>query len=125
MHALRHVHRVLMPDGTLVDMHPVTEEQVESGDGIVGVILEPDWVAVDLPNSEAALREMVREGLFALEAETEYDVLEHFDDADELIDARRDLLEGQNALITAIQSASSPLRTRMHIVMRRLRRAPD
>jgi hypothetical protein len=36
VHALRHVHRVLMPDGTLVDVHPVTEEQVESGDGIVG-----------------------------------------------------------------------------------------
>ena len=43
------------------------------------MILEPDWVAVDLPNSEAALRETVREGLFALEAETEYDVLEHFE----------------------------------------------
>jgi hypothetical protein len=123
VHALRHVHRVLMPGGTLVDMHPVTEEHVESGDGLVGVILEPDWVAVDLPNSEAVLRETVREGLYALEAETEYDVLAHFDGADDLIDAKRDLLEGQNALVTAIQSASSPLRTRMHIVMRRLRRS--
>ena len=123
MHALRHVHRVLMPGGTLVDMHPVTEEQVESGDGIVGVILEPDWIAVDLPNSEAVLRETVRDGLYVLEAETEYDVLEHFDDADDLIEAKRDLLEGQDALVTAIQSASPPLRTRMHIVMRRLRRS--
>jgi hypothetical protein len=114
---------VLIPGGTLVDVHPVTEEQVESGDGIVGVILEPDWIGVDLPNSEAALRETVREGLYALEAETEYDVLEHFDDADDLIDAKRDLLEGQDALVTAIQSASSPLKTRMHIVMRRLRRS--
>jgi hypothetical protein len=122
VHALRHVHRVLMPGGTLVDMHPVTEEQVES-DGVVGVILEPDWIAVDLPNSEAVLRETVREGLYALEAETEYDVLVHFDDADELIEAKRDLLDGQDALVTAIKSASSPLRTRMRIVMRRLRRS--
>jgi hypothetical protein len=123
VHALRHVHRVLIPGGTLVDVHPVTEEQVEGGDGIVGVILEPDWIGVDLPNSETALRETVREGLYAFEAETEYDVLEHFDDADDLIDAKRDLLEGQDALVTAIQSASSPLKTRMHIVMRRLRRS--
>ena len=123
MHALRHVHRILMPGGTLVDLHPVTEEQVESGDGIVGVILEPDWIAVDLPNSEAALSETVREGLYALEAETGYDVLEHFDDADDLIGAKRDILEWQDALVTAIQSASSPLRTRMHIVLRRLRRS--
>jgi hypothetical protein len=115
---------VLTPGGTLVDVHPVTEEQVEGGDGIVGVILEPDWVEVDLPNSEAALREAVSEGLYALEAEIEYDVLAHFDDAGELIDAKRDLLEGQDALVTAIQSASSPLRTRMHIVMRRLRALP-
>ena len=122
MHALRHVHRVLKPGGILVDMHPVTEERVES-DGIVGVILEPDWITVDLPNSEAALHETMREGLYALEAESEYDVLEHFDDADDLIDAKRDLLEGQDALVAAIQSASSPLRTRMHIVMRRLRRS--
>ena len=123
MHALRHVHRVLKPGGTLVDMHPVTEERVESDGIVVGVILEPDWITVDLPNSEAALRETVREGLYALEAESEYDVLEHFDDADDLIDAKRDLLEGQDALVAAIQSASSPLRTRMHIVMRRLRRS--
>jgi hypothetical protein len=125
VHALRHVHRVLMAGGTLVDMHPVTEELVESGDGIVGVILEPDWIAVDLPNSEAVLRETVSEGLYALEAETEYDVLEHFEDADDLINAKRDLLEGQDALVTAISSASAPLTSRMHIVMRRLRALPD
>ena len=123
MHALRHVHRILVPGGTLVDVHPVTEEQVESGDGVVGVILEPDWIGVDLPNSEAALRETVRDGLYAPEEETEYDVLEHFDDADDLIEAKWDLLEGQDALLAAIQSASSPLRTRMHVVMRRLRRS--
>ena len=112
-----------MPGGTLVDVHPVTEEQVESGDGIVGVILEPDWIAVDLPNSEAALSETVREGLYALEAETEYDVLEYLVDADDLIEAKRGLVEGQDALVTAIQSGSSPLTTRMHVVMRRLRRS--
>jgi hypothetical protein len=120
VHALRHVHELLVPGGTLVDIHPVTEEQVEAGDEIVGVILEPDWVDVDLPNSEAALRTIVAEGLYELELETDYDVLQHFDEPEELIEAKRDLLEEQNALVDAIRAARPPLVTRMHVVFRRL-----
>ena len=121
MHALRHVHELLVPGGTLVDIHPVTEEQVENRDAVVGVILEPEWITVDLPNSEAALRASVAEGLYALEAETDYDVLEHFDEPEELIEAKRDLLEGQEALVDAIRAAAAPLVTRMHVDFRRLR----
>lgn len=51
MHALRHVHRLLVPGGTLVDIHPVTEEQVEAGAEPVGVIAEPDWLGSDLPKA--------------------------------------------------------------------------
>ena len=125
MHALRHVHTLLVPGGTLVDVHPVTEEQVETSEGIIGVIEEPDWVAVDLPNSEAGLRQVVQEGLYQLEAKTEYDVIQHFDGPEELIDARRDLLEGQDALVDAVRAVQPPLRTRMRIVARRLRAIPQ
>ena len=124
MHALRHVHGLLVPGGTLVDIHPVTEEQVESGAGIVGVIREPEWLTGDLPNSEAALRHAMGEGLYELEAETDYDVLHHFDEPHELIDLRRDLLEAQDELAAAIRSAPSPLVTRMRVVFRRLRALP-
>jgi hypothetical protein len=124
VHALRHVHTLLAPAGTLVDAHPVTEERVETAAGIVGVILEPDWLNVDLPNSEAALREVVEAGLFELEAETEYDVLHHFDVSAELIEARGELLEGQDELVRAIRATVPPLRTRMHVVLRRLRARP-
>jgi hypothetical protein len=113
-----------VPGGTLVDMHPVTEEQVEGGDAIVGVICESEWVSVELPNSEAGLRQTVDEGLYAVEDETDYDVLHHFDAPEELIDLRRDLLEGQAELVSAIRSASAPLVTRMHVVLRRLRALP-
>ena len=121
MHALRHVHTVLTPGGTLVDVHPVTEEQVESALGVVGVIREPDWVNLDLPNSEAALREVIRDGLYEQEAETDYDVLQHFDEAEELLDAKREILDGQDELRRAIAATSPPLVTRMHVVLRRLR----
>ena len=124
MHALRHVHELLIPGGLLVDMHPVTEEHVEAAGRAVGVILEPDWLNHDLPNSEAALRQVIEEGLYELEAQAEYDVLQHFDHPDELIEAKRDLLETQSALIDAIRAAPLPLVTRMRVVFRRLQALP-
>jgi hypothetical protein len=124
VHALRHVHELLVPGGTLVDMHPVTQEQVETPEGPIGVIEEPEWISVDLPNTEARLRESIRAGLYALEAETEYDVLQHFDEVDDLIEAKRDLLEGQASLVRRIKKATPPLVTREHIVLRRLSARP-
>ena len=124
MHALRHVHSLLARGGTVVDIHPVTEEEVESSEGVVGVIREPDWVNVDLPNSEAALRQTIAEGLYELEEETDYDVLQHFDESEDLIEEKRDLLEGQDQLVNAIRVAPTPLVTRMHVVLRRLRALP-
>jgi hypothetical protein len=117
VHALRHVHEILVPGGTLVDVHPITEEHVEG----VGVIREPDWFTIDLPNSELALRQAIAEGLYELEAETEYDVLQRFDHPDDLIREKRELLEGQEALVEAIRVAPPPLTTRMRVVFRRLR----
>jgi hypothetical protein len=124
VHALRHVHQLLVPAGTLVDIHPVTEEQVEAAGDPIGVIGEPEWHTVDLPNSEDALRRTIGDGLYELEAETEYDVLQHFDDPDELIDAKRDLLETQPALVDVIRDAPRPVVTRTRIVFRRLRMLP-
>jgi len=124
VHALRHVHSLLARGGTVVDIHPVTEEQVESSEGVVGVIREPDWVNVDLPNSEAALRQTIAEGLYELEEETDYDVLQHFDESEDLIEEKRDLLEGQDQLVNAIRVAPTPLVTRMHVVLRCLRALP-
>jgi len=121
VHALRHVHGLLVPGGTLVDAHPVSEENVEAAGANIGVILEPDWLSIDLPNSEDALRRAIGEGLYELEAETEYDVLQHFGDAEELLAAKSDLLETQAALVDAIRVAPRPLVTRMHVVFRRLR----
>ena len=123
MNALRHVHTLLARGGTLVDLHPVSQEQVETDDGVVGTIEEPSWVEVDLPNAESGVRQVIDEGLYVLEAETEYDVLQHFDDAEELIDVKRDIIEGQDRLIAAIRAAQLPLRSRMRVVMRTLRAA--
>jgi hypothetical protein len=121
VHALRHVHELLVPAGTLVDIHPVTEEHVEAAGELLGVIAEPEWLNRDLPNSEAALRQAIAGRLYELEAHTEYDVLQHFDHPGELLEAKRDLLETQHRLIDAITAAPPPLVTRMRVVFRRLR----
>ena len=121
VHALRHVHGLVVPNGVLVDVHPVTEERVGTRSGPIGVIEEPEWIDVELPNAEAALRRTQREGLFALEAEREYDVLTYFDSRAELIAEKRDLLESQPALTARIEAAAPPFVTSMHVVLRRLR----
>jgi hypothetical protein len=105
----------------MVDLHPVTEEQVESADGPVGVIAEPEFAEIDLPNAEARLREAVEAGLFAQEAETQFDFLKYYDAADELLEAKQDLLAGQETLVRRIGAARPPLALREHVVLRRLR----
>jgi hypothetical protein len=107
-----------------VDSHPLTEATVEAEGHPIGVIEEPEWRTVVLPNAEARLREAVRDGLYELEAETEFDLLQHFDDAGDLIDARREVLESQPGLVRRIHAATPPLITRERYVLRRLRRRP-
>ena len=121
MHALRHAHELLVSGGILVDLHPVTEERVEANQRRIGVIEEPDWVAVVLPNAEARLREAINDGYYTLEAEIEFDLFQHFDSIDELIDAKSDRLDVQPDLVQRIRQASPPLITSEHYIGRRLR----
>jgi hypothetical protein len=121
VHALRHVHKLLVPGGTLLDLHPVTEGRIEANGIVIGVIPEPEFVATDLPNVEAALAQTIGEGLYALEAEIELDVLQHFDTAEELLERHAEHLQGDDALVARIRSATPPLVVREHAVLRRLR----
>jgi hypothetical protein len=108
----------------MLDLHPVTEQQVESGGRIVGVIAEPEFVDRDLPNAEAGLEQVVAEGLFAFETEVEFDVLQHFDTALDLLEKEAEHLASQAALARRIRATSPPLFLREHVVLRRLRALP-
>jgi len=103
------------------DLHPVTEERVEANQRRIGVIEEPDWVAVVLPNAEARLAQAIHDAYYTLEAEIEYDLLQHYDSIDELIEAKYDRLEVQPELVQRIREAGPPLITSEHYVGRRLR----
>ena len=105
----------------MLDLHPVTEQQVETGEGILGVVREPDWVARQLPNAEVALEQVIAEGLYLLETDTEFDVLQHFDTAQELLEKEADNLAADPELARRIRGASPPFLLREHAVLRRLR----
>ena len=124
MHALRHVHKLLVPGGTMLDLHPLTEGTVEAGGRPIGVIEEPDFVAVDLPNAEARLKEAIGAGLYTLEEEIDFDVLQHFDEAEELVERKQEFLAAQPDLTRRIRAATPPLVVREHFVLRRLRAQP-
>jgi hypothetical protein len=121
VHALRHVHKLLIPDGTLVDLHPVNEERVEAAGRELGVIEEPEWLLVDLPNAERRVGDAIRDGLFALEVEAAFELIQHFDNAEELLDAKQELLEAQPALVQRLREAAPPFVTREDFVLWRLR----
>ena len=124
MDALRHVHRLLVPGGTMVDLHPLTEQQVEAGGRRIGAIDEPQFITSDLPNAEARLSEAVGAGLYTLEAETEFDFLQHFDRVEELLEAKEEVLAQQPALRRRVRAATPPLVLREHAVLRRFRAEP-
>jgi hypothetical protein len=121
VHALRHVHRLLVPGGTLVDLHPFDEERLEAGGRSLGVIEEPEWVSVDLPNSEARLQDAIRDGLYTLEAQAAFELLQHFDTAEDLLEAKAPALEAQPSLVRDIRAATAPFLTRENFVLLRLR----
>jgi hypothetical protein len=106
----------------MVDLHPLTEERVEAGGSIIGIHREPDWVSTHLPNAEASLWQLVDERWYALEAETHFDMLQHFDSATELLEAKD--LTAQPALARTIRSTPAPFVLREHTVLRRLRALP-
>ena len=105
----------------MLDLHPVTEERVESEGRVLGVLEEPEFVADLLPNAEARLDEAVRAGLYVLEEELELDILQHFDRAEDLLEAKQNCLAAQPALARLIRAASPPFVNREHVVFRRFR----
>ena len=121
MHALRHVHRLLVPGGTLVDLHPFDEERLEAAGRVLGVIEEPEWISVDLPNSEARLQDAIRDGLYTLEAQVAFELVQHFDTAEDLLDAKAEPLEVQPSLVRAIRTTPAPFLTRENFLLLRLR----
>jgi hypothetical protein len=123
VHALRRVHEALVPGGILLDLMPFEPwVPVESRGGVVGHVDTREF-ARDVVKTEARLASVVREGLFALERELRFDVLEHFDSADRLLEVVGEW--GRTRIPARLRArlarAEPPFRVRERLVLRRLR----
>jgi len=106
----------------MLDLHPVTEEHAEDARGRhIGVLADPDYADVDLPNAVARLEQAVVAGLYAAEAEVEFHVLQHYDEVGELLEAKAERFAYQQELSRRIRNATRPLRLHEHVVLRRYR----
>jgi hypothetical protein len=86
VHALRKIHEALVPEGLLLDMHPIPPSTRAEVDGrSLGEFDDSEFMDT-VAQTEAALNETVTEGLFAFEVEVEFDWLERFDSGEELIE---------------------------------------
>ena len=95
VHALEEIRRMLKPTGTLIDMHPVAEAlpvKIHQGGkaDLVGYWSVRQW-RMDYQQADNALTQIVQRGLFAVERESVFDSLTHYDSVAELL---TDLKEG-------------------------------
>ena len=93
VHALEEIHRLLKPEGVLIDIHPVEEpipfELHQDGSvDLVGELAVPQW-CTDFRHADEALAEVTQRGLFVLEEHRLFDSLTHYGSAAELRDAFR------------------------------------
>jgi hypothetical protein len=88
VHALETIHRLLKPDGLLIDIHPTSEPasiEVRSGPytTLAGWVQEPDdYAEYDL--ADAALARVVAGGLFRVERQGVFEFVWHADTLDDL-----------------------------------------
>lgn len=95
---------------------------VENPAGIVGRVDAREF-ARDVVKTEAGLASVVREGLFALEQERCFDVLEHFGSADRLLEGvgewGRTRIPAR--LRASVARADAPFHVRERLLLRRFR----
>ncbi len=90
VHALEEIHRLLKPDGCLIEIHPILETPLvkvyqESSLLLVGPYPGYDYEE-DLYQAESALQQIVQRRLFVIERSSEFDFLTYGSSITELQD---------------------------------------
>ena len=88
VHALEEIHRLLKPNGFLIDIHPVAEhssvEIHQNGKiDLVGQLEVSQW-SLDFREADKALDEIVQRGVFSVEQKGTFDTLTYYDSAAEM-----------------------------------------
>jgi hypothetical protein len=106
VHALEEIHRLLKPNGVLIDIHPVAESspiEIHQGGKInqAGNLLVRQW-CIDFQQADNALTEITKCGLFAVERVITFDSLTHYSSVAEM---RTSLIEAIDKFAREDQSA--------------------
>lgn len=88
VYALEQIHRLLKPNGFLIDIHPVAEhssiEIHRNGKlDLVGYLEVRQW-CIDFQLADNALTEIVQRGIFTVEQKGIFDTLTYYDSAAEM-----------------------------------------
>jgi hypothetical protein len=110
VHALEEIHRLLKPDGALIDIHPVSEpslieiHQARNVDR-VGLLSVRQW-CYEFEQADIALAEIIQRDMFTVERNALFDLPTHYTSAAEL---GTDLKESIETFARDAQAAIEPL----------------
>lgn len=110
VHALEKIHRLLKPNGALIDIHPVSEpspiEIHQAGKvDLVGLLSVRQW-CYEFEQADIALAKIIQQGMFTLERNALFDLPTHYASAAEL---GTDLKESVVVFARDAQAAIEPL----------------
>lgn len=90
MHALRKIHRALVPGSLVLDSQPLSAHPpVESDTGMLGTLDMSEW-AQTIATIDRLVEQTIDQGLFDLERESRYVVTDEYDDGAEFVAVTRD-----------------------------------
>jgi hypothetical protein len=125
VNALRSIHSALVPGGLLVDTQPLDPRPPVDADGRrLGILDMRDWAAT-IATIDQSFAAMLEEGLYTLEREIRYVVVDSFDNGRELVETVsgwRGTRIG-STLATRAASAAPPVTVHQQVRLRILRRA--
>jgi len=120
VHALRQVHRALVPGGILLDMHPIPPSaRAEVGGISLGDFEDGAFFEI----VRATERPLAETDLFIFEKELEFDYLERYERGEELLETVREWesCEVPPTVADAIRAATPPVDIWERVVLRRFR----
>jgi hypothetical protein len=109
VHALQEIHRLLKPNGALIDIHPVPEPspiEIDQGGKVdlVGLLSVRQW-CFEFEQADIALAEIIQRGMFTVERHALFDLPTHYASAAEL---GTDLKESIEIFARDTQAAIEP-----------------
>lgn len=123
MHVLRQTNEALVPGGVLLDVHPTcVGSRVEAGGRRLGR-LEESGAREEVITAEAGLAQSIRLGLFAREVAVRREVVERWDEPEEMLDEVAEW-EGQSVppvVQRRVRASAGPVDLIERVVFQRLR----